>query len=245
LSQQSHRGEVTGASRPRLRVISPIWLAFFAKAVEADPTHIDARAMSVLTLLVLGRSHDAIRLEEQSRPLAPEHPYFTTLLAFGWVLEGNVDRARVYIDGLRPLFERPDHFRQFKELMLIAADLRAATLQPDCNPTSILWKVTQVLGGPALKTTIGFKGKGTFSGTGMPSRIPPFISKAFRFELDELLAENLVLFSAVLKFYPDSFIGLGSYSKMRMSIIRSPAGTRDCLSGWNYSRRVTIFLSNG
>ncbi len=168
---------------------TPEALAAFLAAVEEDPRHVDARAMAAMTMLCLGRLDDAIRLAEQSRPLAPAHPHFTAVLIASWVLKGDRAMARRHFEAARDQFPDP---RQY-EAALGLFDVAGAAFGVFRNQLAgesfnfITFSLEFLPGGKLDSAIKKLSGSGISTG-GTLLRAPPFFRNAMKFFVNEALA---------------------------------------------------------
>lgn len=68
-------------------------LAKFREAFKADPTHVESRVLAAAALAILSRYDEALTLIEQTRPLAPDHPFLPIIQLVVTGLNG--DRVKV------------------------------------------------------------------------------------------------------------------------------------------------------
>ncbi|VTR93343.1 serine threonine protein kinase : WD40 repeat-containing protein OS=Singulisphaera acidiphila (strain ATCC BAA-1392 / DSM 18658 / VKM B-2454 / MOB10) GN=Sinac_7396 PE=3 SV=1: Pkinase [Gemmata massiliana] len=96
---------------------APVAEKHFTDAVKADPGHVPARAGLLLTRFSLGQLDEVIRLGEQSRLIAPEHPTFTIWLAVAYALKGDQGATEAFLATAAWAFGPDQRFSAVKELL--------------------------------------------------------------------------------------------------------------------------------
>ena len=87
--------------------------------LPADPAHVDARVMAAVALTLLARYDEAAALIEQTRPLAPDHPFVTLLGVIVAGMSGDKERATALLDDYGRRVRDP----KLKEALPVVAEL--------------------------------------------------------------------------------------------------------------------------
>lgn len=128
-------------------------LAKFREAFQADPTHVESRVMAVAALAILSRYDEALTLVEQTRPLAPDHPFLPIIQLVVTGLNGD----KVKVDEL--MADCRTRYRDPKMLATLESTAQLAAFIPEVRKMLSASAYGEQVNWTALMKDLGPTGK--------------------------------------------------------------------------------------